>query len=172
METIAITSTTPFDDEVRRLYENSFPSDELITWDVLLQLIDKLKLDFTAYYEDAVFVGFTIVYPMPKYTWFWYFAVREDLRGQGVGQRILSVLIEKYQSHTCLLDVESPLQTGCNNLDIRERRHDFYLRNGFRDTCVYRYYGDVLMTIMIKGSGTFTLEDWDALIAQFRSRRR
>jgi hypothetical protein len=34
-----------------------------------------MGLDFTAYYEGENFVGFTIVYPRPSFSWYWYFAV-------------------------------------------------------------------------------------------------
>ena len=56
--------------------------------------------------------------------------------------------------------MESPTQV-CENIDQRKRLHDFYLRNGFRDTNVYRTYNDITWTIMMMGKGTFTMQDWD-----------
>ena len=122
------------------------------------------------------FVGFTIVYPrktltssssvttqpslsklgrpslLRPFNWFWYFAVREDLRGKGYGQQILTVMMEKYKGQSCVLDMESPTQ-DCDNIEQRKRRHAFYLRNGFRDTKVYRTYNDITMTVMMMGEG-------------------
>ncbi|MBR1557791.1 MAG: hypothetical protein IJ647_08545 [Prevotella sp.] len=43
------------------------------------------------------FIGFTIVYPWKQFNWFWYFAVREALRGKGYVQQILTQLIERYK---------------------------------------------------------------------------
>ena len=54
-----------------------------------------MPLDFTAYYDDEDFIGFTIVYPRKQFNWYWYFAVRDELRGKGYGQKILTQLIEK-----------------------------------------------------------------------------
>lgn len=68
------------DEQIKQLYETAFPVEEQIPWDDLLRLIGEMGLDFTAYYEGEDFVGFTIVYPRPSFSWFWYFAVREDLR--------------------------------------------------------------------------------------------
>ena len=55
-----------------------------------------------------------------------------------------------------------------NNLEQRKRRHAFYLRNGFRDTCLYRTYNDITMTIMMRGEGTFTMKDWDKLVGELK----
>ena len=171
------------DEQLKRLYETAFPEDEQIPWDDLLRLIGEMHLDFTAYYEGEDFVGFTIVYPRKSLTsassdapqpfeqarqpaprrpfnWYWYFAVREELRGKGYGQQILTQLIERYKGQTCVLDMESPTQ-ACGNMEQRKRRHAFYLRNGFRDTNVYRTYNSITMTVMMMGEGTFTMQDWD-----------
>ena len=167
MNTVQTTSLTA-DEQIKQLYETSFPANEQIPWNDLVRLIGQMSLDFTAYYDGAEFIGFTIAYPRKSFNWYWYFAVREELRGQGYGQRILSQLIEKYRGQTCVLDMESPLQAPCPNPEQRKRRHDFYLRNGFRDTHVFRTYSDVTMTVMMMGPGTFTLQDWDDITAELK----
>ena len=144
------------DEKIKQLYETAFPEGEQIPWEDLMRLVGEMPLDFTAYYDDEELIGFTIVYPRKSFNW--YFAVREELRGKGYGQRILTQLIEHYKGQTCVLDMESPTQV-CENSDQRERRHAFYLRNGFRDTNVYRTYNDITMTIMMMGEGTFTMQD-------------
>ena len=166
------------DQQIRQLYESAFPDDEQIPWDDLMRLIGEMPLDFTAYYDGETFIGFTIVYPRKQFNWYWYFAVQEDLRGKGYGQQILTQLIERYKGQTCVLDMESPTQV-CENIEQRRRRHAFYLRNGFRDTNVYRTYNDITMTIMMMGErqrvgdgtsgmGTFTMQDWDDIIHELQ----
>ena len=155
------------DEQIKQLYQTAFPVEEQIPWDDLLRLIGEMELDFTAYYDGEDFVGFTIVYPRPSFSWFWYFAVRPELRGRGKGQEILTTLIEKYKGKTLVLDMESPKQE-CENKAQRERRHEFYLRNGFRDTNLYRKYDVTEMTIMIIGEGTFTMKDWDDITNELR----
>ena len=78
------------DEKIMQLYEMAFPEDEQIPWDDLMRLVGEMPLDFTAYYDGEAFIGFTIVYPRKSFNWFWYFAVREELRGQGYGQQILT----------------------------------------------------------------------------------
>jgi len=157
--------------EVRVLYKEAFPEGEQIPYERLLQLIGEMNLDVSAYYENdgsaGDFVGFTVVYPGKEYNWFWYFAVRPELRGKGYGQRILSLLIDKYKGGTNILDMESPRQE-CENQAQRKRRQAFYKRNGFRDTDVYKSFDGIEFTIMMMGEGTFTMRDYDSILANLK----
>jgi len=155
------------DVEMRRLYEAAFPVEEQIPWEELLQLMDRMPLDFTAYYDGDEFVGFTIVYQRRPFNWFWYFAVREELRGKGYGQQILTQLIERYKDSSNVLDMESPDHPS-DNMEQRRRRHEFYLRNGFRDTHVYRTFDGITYTIMMMGDGTFTQQDYTNLTEELK----
>lgn len=155
------------DEQMKRLYETAFPEGEQIPWADLIRLVEEMPLDFTAYYDDGDFIGFTIVYPRKSFNWYWYFAVRDELRGKGYGQQILTMLLEHYKGQTCVLDMESPTQV-CDNITQRKRRHEFYLRNGFRDTNVYRTYNNITMTIMMIGPGTFTMNDWDEIVEELK----
>lgn len=163
-----ITATDADNEEVKQLYETAFPEEEQIPWDELMMLVERMPLDFTVYYEGNLLQGFTIVYPRKSFNWFWYFAVPEHLRGKGVGQKILSRLIDKYKEFTNILDMESPEQV-CENQSVRRRRHAFYQRNGFRDTGVGRSFKGIDYTIMIMGEGTFSMQDYDDIIAELRS---
>lgn len=160
-------TTTNADEQIKQLYQTAFPEGEQIPWDDLMRLVEEMPLDFTAYYDEDEFIGFTIVYPRPTFNWYWYFAVREELRGKGLGQQILTQLIGRYEGQPCVLDMESPEQI-CDNTEQRKRRHDFYLRNGFRDTNVYRTYNGITMTIMMMGPGTFTMHDWDKIVGELK----
>ena len=167
MKTKQITTTNANDEQIKRLYQISFPENEQIPWNDLVRLIDEMNLDFTAYYEKDIFIGFTVVFPHEPFNWYWYFAVVPELRGQGRGQKILTTLIEKYKGKTCVLDMESPKQK-CNNSEQRIRRRNFYIRNGFRDTNLYRTYNDIEMTIMIIGDAVFTMQDWNNIVTELR----
>ena len=154
-------------EQIKQLYQTAFPKDEQIPWEDLVRLIGEMHLDFTAYYEGEQFIGFTIVFPHEPFNWYWYFAVLPELRGRGKGQEILTTLIEKYRGKILVLDMESPKQES-DNISQRKHRHEFYLRNGFRDTNLYRKYDVTEMTIMIIGEGTFTMKDWDDITNELR----
>lgn len=161
---IADSEELPF---VSMLYSTAFPEEEQVPWEHLLRLTDEMPLDFTAYFDLDTFVGFTIVLPRPDYNWFWYFAVSEELRGEGYGQKILSRLIERYDDKRIILDMESPRQE-CDNMEQRQRRNAFYLRNGFRDTKAEKTFEGVTYTILMKGEGTFTVADYDNVLNELR----
>ena len=81
------------DPALRALYESAFPDEERIPWDDLLRLVREMPLEFSEYRDGEELLGLTIVYPRPRLSWFWYFAVPEERRGRGIGQRILSSLL-------------------------------------------------------------------------------
>lgn len=161
-----ITAVDGNDPKIRSLYQTAFPKKEHMSWKSLKEYIKDWKFDVTTYYEGDVFIGFTIVYPRQPFYWVWYFAVREDIRGQGYGQSVLSEFLEKYKGKTVIIDIESPEQV-CNNMETRHRRHAFYLRNGFRDTGVEFSEKGIDYTFMVIGEGTFTREDYDDIINEF-----
>ena len=165
MQEVKITSADITDEQLKGLYETAFPDDEKIPWGHLMRLIDEMQLDFTACYEGTTLIGFTIVYPHKPFNWFWYFAVKEELRGRGFGQRMLTRLVERYRGQNCVLDMESPEQKDCDNVEQRSRRRAFYLRNGFRDTHLFKRYDDIEMTIMVMGEHEFTMQDWNDITA-------
>ncbi|MBP3553811.1 MAG: GNAT family N-acetyltransferase [Bacteroidaceae bacterium] len=163
-----ITPSLADDGQIRSLYETAFPAEEQIPYEDLKRLMVEMPLDFTAYYEGEEFWGFTIVYPRKAFNWFWYFAVREEFRGQGRGQQILTRLLERYRDKMNILDMESPTQV-CDNMEQRRRRHAFYLRNGFCDTGVGKSFDGVDMTILKQGEGAFTLHDYETVLGELRS---
>lgn len=154
------------DPAVRALYESAFPAEERIPWNDLLRLVRGMPLEFAVYRDEGGLAGFTIVYPRPRLSWFWYFAVPPERRGRGVGQSILSALLARYERRSAVLDMEDPAQPGAPNPEQRRRRAAFYLRNGFRETGVVRVFGPVAMTILLKGDDTFTDADYDQLLSE------
>ena len=154
--------------ELRRLYESAFPREERIPWEDLLRLVREMPLEFAEYRDGEELLGLTIVYPRPRLSWFWYFAVPEEKRGRGIGQSILSALLARYEGRSAVLDMEDPAQPGAPNAAQRLRRRDFYLRNGFRETGVGKTFGPVAMTMMLKGEDTFATSDYDTLLSELR----
>lgn len=70
-------------------------------------------------------------------------------------------MVKRYRGQNLVLDMESPEQKDCDNMKQRRQQRDFYLRNGFRETQLYRRYEDIEMTIMMIGDREFSMKDWD-----------
>ena len=62
--------------------------------------------------------------------------------------------------------MEDPAQPDAPNPEQRRRRVEFYKRNGFRETGVGKTFGPVAMTILLSGDDTFTIADYDTLLAE------
>ena len=170
LRTVKINSGNADDVELRRLYETAFPVQEQIPYDDLIHLLDVTDIDYTAYFDDETFVGLTMVLRLPKYNWWWYFAVREELRGKGFGQKILSCILDKYrEGRPFIMDIESPLQPDAPNPEQRRRRHAFYLRNGMKDTGTSRTWDGLTFTILTNSDEPFTQQDYDDIVAALRA---
>ena len=171
LQTIEITSLNADNEQLRQLYGTAFPVEEQIPYNDLIYLLDKLDIDYTAYRDGETFVGLTMVLRLPRFNWGWYFAVREELRGKGYGQEILSTLLDKYRNgNPFIIDIESPLQEDAPNPEQRWRRHAFYLRNGLKDTSTCRTFEDITYTIMTTdGDKPFTQQDYDDILTALRS---
>ena len=158
------------DVELRCLYETAFPEGEQIPYDELLQLLEVMDIDYTAYYDGEMLVGFTMVLRLPQYNWGWYFAVREELRGKGYGQEILTTVLDKYRvGNPFVIDIESPLQPDAPNPEQRRRRHAFYLRNGLKDTGADRTYNGITFTILSNSDAPFTQQDYEDIVTALRA---
>ena len=171
LNTIAINSGNALDDKrLKELYETAFPIEEQIPYNDLIYLLGKMDIDYTAYYEDEMLVGLMIVLRLPRYNWAWYFAVREELRGQGYGHKIFSGILKKYRDgHPFIVDIESPMQPDAPNPEQRERRHAFYVGLGLKDTPTSRTYEGITYTIMTSSDKPFTQRDYDDIINALRS---
>ncbi len=170
LTTRQINSGNADNEELRRLYETAFPEQEQIPYEDLIELLDKMDIDYTAYYDDDMLVGLTMVLRLPRYNWAWYFAVRDELRGKGYGQGILSMVLEKYRNgHPFIMDIESPYQPDAPNPEQRRRRHAFYVRNGFKDTPTSRTWDGLTFTILTNSDEPFTQQDYDDIVAALRA---
>ena len=170
LRVVEINSANADDAGLRRLYETAFPVEEQIPYDDLIHLLDAMDIDYRAYYDDEMLVGLTMVLQLPRYTWGWYFAVREDLRGTGIGQEILTSVLDKYrEGRPFIMDIESPLQPDAPNPEHRKRRHAFYLRNGMRDTGTARSWEGLTFTILTNSEEPFTQQDYDDIVAALRA---
>ena len=133
--------------QIRALYRErmtrDFPPDELKP----LAMIEKAlaRDEYVCY--GAVNGGGILAYAYfvmlkengKPYALFDYYAVRQDIRGQGVGSQFIQALIAgPLRDMDCvLLEVDDPVcaQTQ-EEAEIRNRRLAFYLRNGLRDADV------------------------------------
>ena len=119
--------------QIVALYESSFPEPERIEMDTLLGKSGQGTADFSAYYDNGHFVGFTFAGVSEDAVLLVYLAVEADLRSKGYGSMILKQIAEAHVPKGIMLNVEPPDQEA-ENYDQRLKRIRFYSDNGFRES--------------------------------------
>ena len=117
---------------VKALYETAFPKDEKVPYLLLRLLAGKRNVRFYGIYEEDSFVGLTYLICQKDLVFLFYFAVNDQVRGQGYGSRILRALQKRYGNQKILLSIE-PVDENSDNYAQRVKRKEFYQRNGFFD---------------------------------------
>ena len=157
-----VTRDAPWFPQVKALYESAFPANERIPIKHLLD--DKIKREFWAFFDkedgkNAVapkFCGFSNSITHGSITNIVYFAVVPELRSRGYGSQILQVIREQHPDTRIVVDIEVEEDSkDAEELERRNRRRDFYLRNGFDSSPVdYVWQGEHYRLLTAGGTVT------------------
>lgn len=112
--------------QIKEIYETSFPKSEKFPFWVLKQCAkeNNVRLDAIIDHATDKISGMQLTYLM-------YMAIDNKCRNKGFGSLVLRDLILRQADTTILLCIERP---SAKKEDIKARRKDFYLRNGFYET--------------------------------------
>ena len=145
-----VTKKSPWLPQVKALYESAFPANERIPIKHLLD--DKIKREFWAFFGKAdgasgaapMFCGFSNSISHGDITNIVYFAVVPELRSRGYGSKILQAIREKHPDTRIVVDIEVEEDSkDAEELERRNRRREFYTRNGFDSSPVdYVWQGE------------------------------
>lgn len=129
--------------QIRALYRErlaeDFPSNELKPLSAMEELLNEGRYDCYGCFEGDAILAYAYFVRLDRNALLDYYAVRRDLRDKGVGSAFLRALIEgPLQGPDCtLVEVEDPdAAPDPTGRARRERRRQFYLRNGLVDTGV------------------------------------
>ena len=157
-----VTKKSPWLPQVKALYESAFPENERIP---IKQLLDnKIKREFWAFFdkEDGEsgaapkFCGFSNSITHGSITNIVYFAVVPELRSRGYGSKILQAIRRQHPDTRIVVDIEVEEDSkDAEELERRNRRRDFYLRNGFDSSPVdYVWQGEHYRLLTAGGTVT------------------
>ena len=145
-----VTRDAPWFPQVKALYESAFPANERIPIKHLLD--NKIKREFWAFFdkEDGAnaaipkFCGFSNSITHGSITNIVYFAVVPELRSRGYGSKILQAIRRQHPNTRIVVDIEVEEDSkDAEELERRNRRRDFYQRNGFGAAPVeYHWQGE------------------------------
>lgn len=156
--------------DVTRLYRTAFPREERAPLALLFRRTKRENFDFYAVTEQGAFIGLAYVIRKGRQAYVFYLAVREDLRGQGYGGRILEALKEMLPDYILTLGIEDPHDETAENLPERIRRLGFYERHGFRLLHIRTKEAGVVYELMGTDS-SIRKEEYLLLIKEFTGER-
>lgn len=117
---------------------NSIPAAERQSVDTIKERVAKSKEKMFVGFLDGQVVLFGLVLPIKnsQFMVLDYLAVKEDVRGRGVGSEFINFLCKKNQNKTFVLEVEDPTNSGS---EIQQRRVEFYRKNGAKQMVGVKY---------------------------------
>ena len=153
-----VTKKSPWLPQVKALYESAFPANERIPIKHLLD--DKIKREFWAFFDGDLFCGFSNSITHGSITNIVYFAVVPELRSRGYGSQILQAIRKQHPDTRLVVDIEVEEDSkDAEELERRNRRRDFYQRNGFDASPVDYVWQGVHYRLLTAG-GTITEKEF------------
>ncbi len=148
-------------EELKTLYDSSFPDDERIPFRHLLNTLDDDRI-MMAYYDNAILAGMSFVFLNDDLVYLSYICVAPELRDQGYGSRIIQQFIDQYPDKSFILDIEE-VKPDTPGWQMRQKRKNFYLRNGFKESGIFYHIYNVDYELLTC-NGPVTQKQWHALI--------
>lgn len=119
--------------QIKEIYETSFPKSEKFPFWVLKQCAkeNNVRLDSIIDHNTDTIVGMSFLLSYDDIAYLMYVAIDKKYRNRGFGGLVLRDFILRKSDTTILLCIERP---SAETENIKARRKDFYLRNGFYET--------------------------------------
>ena len=118
-------------ESVKTLYDSSFPDEERIPYGNLERTFGNGG-ELVAFSDDGTFVGFSYSFEHDGVVFLVYIATVPESRGKGYGKEMLDRVRSMKGGKVVFLVLEG--SDSDDPSDMRNRRRNFYLRNGCTDT--------------------------------------
>ena len=139
---------------IYKLYRSAFPRSERKPFSMIYKMSRAGKTDTWYITDEGRFVGLAITINGPDRILLDYFAIDEQARNGGYGSQILKMLISHYAPKSLFGEIENVIDEG-EDLPLRKRRKQFYLRNGLKEMEVMVYlFGVKVRVTSLPGAAT------------------
>ena len=132
---------------LEELYLSAFPENERAPFKKLARMSRKPQVNFWDVWAEDEPAGLLYIVNSRDLSYIFYFAVKEELRGRGIGSAILGAVRKKYRGRRLFLGIEQ-LDEGADNYAQRLARRSFYIRNGFEPLGVKAVEGPVTFELL------------------------
>ncbi len=153
---------------VKTLYMSAFPLEERKPFSVILRKQRKNLCEILVIKDGDIPVGFFVNAVVGGAVLVDYFAVDGNARSKGYGSKALDLLKQQYIGKKIVLEIERIDETSQDN-DLKTRRKNFYIKNGFCETGMYTKLVGVDMEILSFG-GTIGYDEFIKIYDKFMGR--
>ncbi len=135
---------------LKEMYNEAFPAEERAPFKMLIKRSKKGKAELYSLVDDQKCCGMVYMVCFGDMAYLFYFAVKQELRGQGLGTKALKAVLKKYQDKRLFLALED-WKLPSDNPEQRQKRHEFYQRCGLHDLPYHIKEASVVYAIMGNG---------------------
>lgn len=107
----------------KKIYINSFDKKERFPFWILKKCAKEENVIFNVIFDKEDIVGIQYIIEYDNIAYLMYFAVNENKRNKGYGTQIIKDIVDKYNN--IVLSIERA------DNDLKNKRKNFYLENGF-----------------------------------------
>ncbi len=151
--------------DIKRIYFEAFPKKERMPFPMMVAMSKLWNTQFFSYYDGDVPCGFIYLASIGKIVFVMFFAVDKALRSKGYGSAILKDIKNKYPEKKIIVSIE-PYEKDAPDIELRTRRKDFYMRNGYKETGYMMKLNGVVQEIIIS-NGTFVKREFRSFFALY-----
>lgn len=134
-----ITENSRFWKRINQLAQEAFPPEEYLAPSELVKMSMTENFDFWALMDGEHFVGFMAVRLYECIAYLFFLAIDPNYRSKGYGGRAIETLKATYPDKKQVVDFEM-LDAHAPNSRQREKRRNFYFRNGYHETGMFLSY--------------------------------
>ena len=154
-----------FDKEIKQIYFDSFPQNERMSFPLMIAMSKLWNTQFLSFYDGNLPCGLIYLAVNRKLVFIMFLAVDKGLRSKGYGSAILQEMQRKYPHKKIIVSIE-PCAEEFPDIEIRQKRKDFYLRNGFKETFYRMRLNGVEQEILIT-NGVFSKREFQCFFALY-----
>lgn len=127
-------------EEIEQIYikhmKIDFPPEELKPLNIIQKLIKKKNYVCYGLYENEELLAYAFIVTYKSYLLFDYYAVCKECRNRGIGSEFFSRLQERFKDYDGIIVEVEKVEDASNEVEriVRQRRIDFYKRNGMELT--------------------------------------
>ena len=147
------------------LYFGAFPQEERVPFDFLADKVQFGNSKLLTVYHENTFGGLLVLVFHKDMVFLWYLAIDGKLRGKGYGTKVLQIVEQKHSDCRLVLNIDE-VDQKFDDFAQRQKRHEFYIKNGYADCFVKTREKGVVYQLMSK-NGKVNYSDYKQMMIAY-----